>query len=59
MLEQRWVKQNTNMVTKNFKSASGYKKAQAYIHMNIHAGASKHPYTVKIGGKGHKVSHKK
>ena len=45
------------MATKNFKSAKGYKKAQAYIHMHIHKGASKNPYKVKIRGKSHKVKH--
>ena len=47
------------MTTKNFKSATGYKKAQAFIHMNIHKGPSKHPYNVKIMGKPHIVNHKK
>jgi len=47
------------MATKNFKSASAFKKAQAYIHMHIHKGPSKHPYGVKIQGKTKKVSHAK
>lgn len=46
------------MKTEHFKSAEGYKKAQAFIHMHIHKGPSKHPYNVEIKGKNHKVSHK-
>ena len=45
--------------TKHFKSKRGYEKAQAYIHIHIHHGPSKHPYNVVIHGKHHHVEHRK
>ena len=41
----------------NFKSKKAYRDWLAWKHMHI--GASKNPFSVKIRGKAHRVSHKK
>ncbi len=43
--------------TRHFRTKRGYEKAQAYIHMHVHKGPSKHPYPVDIRGRRHKVKH--
>jgi hypothetical protein len=47
------------MGTRNFKSASGYKKWLAYGHMHVPGFGATTTQKIKIKGKSHKVSHKK
>ncbi len=42
---------------RHFRSKEAYRKSEAFIHMHVHKGPSKHPYQVRIRGKRHHVVH--
>jgi hypothetical protein len=43
--------------TMNFSSPEAYHRWLAYDKMHVHPGESRHPVTVKINGRPHRVCH--